>query len=1104
MNRKKCSLVIALIALCISFSLFSNRFISAEEMVSEAISLVSQDQTIKSGQFMVEEDEEGLQFLIAENTIAFQSVEVEIWSQSDLSDIEKIILEKDESGRFVGRLDKKWSSKAKQVFLNVTALSEDNQVFMLKNHEIRISTVVVSPSTTTSRSTSFSSSTLAQSDDTNTSVAIQNEAVRANLSVTNHNLQAGTFDVVVSQITDFSAIAKIKIPVWTETGGQDDLRWYEPTRQPNGTYKVTIDKRNHKQDTGLYHVHLYYEDRSGKTNGISATTTALSTTGKISFQQVHPSNGTFDVLISSISSPFSIQKVLVPVWTEAGGQDDLRWYEATRQANGNYKITINKRNHKNGNGAYHVHLYYQFTNGKQQGVSSSKVSLSPVKTGTITFANQNLTTGSFDVIIQNVQGSSTIKKVKVPVWTETGGQDDLRWYEAVKQTNGDYKVTVNKKNHKNGTGYYQVHLYYEYTDGKQEGIGASRIALSNQGKISINNMDTLKGSFDIVISDVQSAFPLAEVQVPVWTEAGGQDDLRWYRAQLQADGTYKATVHKSNHKNQNGLYHVHLYYAFSNGTKQGVASTKTTLQHKASGKISVGSINGQLGTFEVLVTNVQSSSPIQSVQIPVWTAANGQDDLKWYTATKQANGTYKVVISKKDHKNETGLYHAHLYFTYENGRTEGIGATSATLPGQKAAAKLHIQNKNQNTGSFDILVTDVVSPNGLSTVLIPVWSDKNGQDDIVWYEGKKQANGTYKVTVHSSHHAYDQGTYHIHLYLKESSGAMVGVAQTKTNVVWTQQTPQAKIAIENVNNTFGTFDVVVSDLFVPFGIEKIQVPVWGDKNGQNDIQWYDAYKQADGSYKVTIRAANHGYETGLYHAHLYVTSNGKRYGLGSSQTNLSFTKKTGQSFIDVSSHNGYLSVVDYQQLISQGVAGVVVKLTEATSYRNPFAESQVRNAQKAGLKVSVYHYSHFTSAKEAQAEARYFVAFAKALGLPANTVMVNDIEENKTRNNINANMKAWEAEMRLLGYTNLVHYTGASWIDVNNLGILGPIQTNQFGLNNFWVAHYPYINGMSVSQARSLNYHHHTAAWQFTSKANLLVGRSFFDLNIDYTGRFTN
>ena len=96
-----------------------------------------------------------------------------------------------------------------------------------------------------------------------------------------------------------------------------------------------------------------------------------------------------------------------------------------------------------------------------------------------------------------------------------------------------------------------------------------------------------------------------------------------------------------------------------------------------------------------------------------------------------------------------------------------------------------------------------------------------------------------------------------------------------------------------------------------------------------------------------------------------------------------------KTFIDVSSHNGDISVDDYRALARQGVGGVVVKLTEDAWYNNPKAPSQVRNAQIAGLQVSTYHFLD-TLREEARAEARFYIQAAQKLNLPKSTVMVND------------------------------------------------------------------------------------------------------------------
>ena len=209
------------------------------------------------------------------------------------------------------------------------------------------------------------------------------------------------------------------------------------------------------------------------------------------------------------------------------------------------------------------------------------------------------------------------------------------------------------------------------------------------------------------------------------------------------------------------------------------------------------------------------------------------------------------------------------------------------------------------------------------------------------------------------------------------------------------------------------------------------------------------------------------------------------------------------TFVDVSSHNGYISKEDYQRLAEKGVSGVVVKLTEGTSYKNPYAASQIQNAQAAGMQVSAYAFSHYTNEAEARAEARYFAEEARRLNLPSSTVMVNDIEDSDMLSNINTTTQAWADEMRRMGFSNLMYYTSASWLDRNNLRTKGPIQTERFGLENFWVAQYP-TSKLSADDAKTLKYNSEAGAWQFTSQAELLPGRHVFDQSVDYTGRFTD
>ncbi len=67
----------------------------------------------------------------------------------------------------------------------------------------------------------------------------------------------------------------------------------------------------------------------GSMTYVNQTTTnlpELKASGDVSVSNVNAQNGSFDVTISNITAPRGLSKVLVPTWTEAGGQDDIIWH----------------------------------------------------------------------------------------------------------------------------------------------------------------------------------------------------------------------------------------------------------------------------------------------------------------------------------------------------------------------------------------------------------------------------------------------------------------------------------------------------------------------------------------------------------------------------------------------------------------------------------------------------------------------------------------------------------------------------------------------------------------------------------------------------------
>ena len=734
--------------------------------------------------------------------------------------------------------------------------------------------------------------------------ALAKQPLKGNISIQNKNNVNGSFDVVISNVSAPYGVSVVSVPVWSEANGQDDIIWYTATQQANGTYKVSVDSSRHKDSVGKYNVHLYYVRNDGQLVGVGGTTTNVSVIkpqGKISIQNRNSETGDFDIVVSGISSPGGLKTVSLPTWSEANGQDDIKWYNAERQADGTYRKRVRISDHNNVQGEYNVHLYYVQNDGRLVGVNGTKTTVSLGKPkGTISIQNRNKETGDFDIVVSGISSPGGLKEVSLPTWSEANGQDDIKWYNAERQADGTYRKRVRLSDHKNVEGEYNVHLYYVQNDGSLVGVNGTKTTISIekpkvQGKISIQNRNSETGDFDIVVSDIVSPGGLKGVSLPTWSEANGQDDIKWYNAERQPDGTYRKRVRVSDHKNVEGEYNIHLYYVQNDGKLVGAGGIKTNVSlGKPKGNISIQNKNNVNGSFDVVISNVSAPYEVSAVSVPVWSDANGQDDIIWYTATQQANGTYKVTVESSKHKDSVGKYHIHLYYVRNDGQLVGVGGTTTNVSAVKPQGKISIQNRNSETGDFDIVVSDIVSPGGLKGVSLPTWSEANGQDDIKWYNAERQPDGTYRKRVRASDHNNVQGEYNVHLYYVQNDGRLVGAGGIKTNVSISK--PQGKISIQNKNNDTGEFDIVVSGIVAPEGLKTVYLPTWSEANGQDDIQWYTADRQADGTYRKHVYARDHKNNAGEYNVHLYYLNNQNQLqGAGGEKTSISINRPQAAS-----------------------------------------------------------------------------------------------------------------------------------------------------------------------------------------------------------------
>lgn len=179
-------------------------------------------------------------------------------------------------------------------------------------------------------------------------------------------------------------------------------------------------------------------------------------------------------------------------------------------------------------------------------------------------------------------------------------------------------------------------------------------------------------------------------------------------------------------------------------------------------------------------------------------------------------------------------------------------------------------------------------------------------------------------------------------------------------------------------------------------------------------------------------------------------------------------------FADISSYNP-TSNAYFDALKNAGASGVVVKLTEGTSYFSPNASAQCSQAKSHNMKLSVYHFWR----GNATAEANFFLSKIKQLGLPTSTPVVCDYEASPSSA---SSINAFFSVLENAGYKNISIYTMSSWVKAGRLSGVKGYQ---------WIASY----GVAKCPVPC-------DAWQYSDKT-IIMGNTT-DFSIDYKGLFTD
>ena len=599
----------------------------------------------------------------------------------------------------------------------------------------------------------------AQTDEQQATVeeATDNETVErgatgnATNEVTSVSLASNGFNLQYNQA--IASGAKIMFAVWSDVKGQDDLVWYTADSNGKATAKYT-------GSYGKYNVHTY-QNLNGKMTGLNGTTIDVpKPSAKVSITKA--SATTYKVTVTDV--PVYITSVTLPTWTENKGQDDIIWYKTTKDSTTTYSATISVAEHNLESGKYNVHVY------GTSAVTNSLTGLTGTSfQGDYAFGDVAVSASLAQTGINITMPSDVSQGMTVyhAVWSAKNDQDDIVWYKV--PSNGQLTAKY--------TGDYGPYLIHTYAvvKGQMQIISATSITVSRpEVKVTISKVS--ETSAKVTVTDVP--IYIHDIQLPTWTSKNNQDDLKWYKATKQSDGSYTYTFYAKNHNFEAGHYNVHVY-GTSEVTHSFVALSGsdgidlTFNQSLTNPTATVQNQNAANGTLQVVIAETETSKDIASVSVAAWSDPN-QKNIHWYTSSSVSNGKVVITVDEKYHHNVAGNYTIHVYVKTKDGETIGYNLGQYAFNNKQTTASVSTSYKG--TGVYGMTVSGVYSS---GTVKYAVWSDTNGQDDVKWYDATTSgttATGLINVTNHSG-----TGTYHVHVY-QYDNGQMYFLTSTDFTV----------------------------------------------------------------------------------------------------------------------------------------------------------------------------------------------------------------------------------------------------------------------------------------------------------------------------------
>lgn len=173
----------------------------------------------------------------------------------------------------------------------------------------------------------------------------------------------------------------------------------------------------------------------------------------------------------------------------------------------------------------------------------------------------------------------------------------------------------------------------------------------------------------------------------------------------------------------------------------------------------------------LLTVSTNDTTNIQRVFFRVWTGDGS--DMRGFDSYLQSDGRWMSFVPVEMYC-KSGTYNCLATVVFRDGHEENVGFAYFNVD-PVSIGSMSMQNINERAGTFDIVLSDVYCPSGVSFIDIVAFTRQDLSDAHLYY-AYNQGNGTFVANCNVGYHNYNYGSYGLFGSVHSSNGLVASTS----------------------------------------------------------------------------------------------------------------------------------------------------------------------------------------------------------------------------------------------------------------------------------------------------------------------------------------